>query len=105
MNLQPIEDAWQKLAERTDLIGRPFVYDNRVGSTKDEGTISKIELKDGFVLIYSEEARTEASHEGDISPEPFIRFKIDEDEECEPHQVGDTIFCDLDDMRQIRISL
>jgi len=102
MSLQSVEQAWQVLAGRSDLIGKEVVFDNRVGVTNKKGRIHKIELKDGFVMIYSNEARTEAAYEGDISPHPFIMFKLDE--ERDPHQVGDTIFCDLDERRQIRIS-
>ncbi len=102
MSIQSVERAWQELAGRSDLIGKEVVFDNRVGDTDDKKTLSKIEVKDGFVMIYSGEGRTEAAYEGNISPEPFIRFKLDE--ERDPHQVGDTIFCDLDERRQIRIA-
>lgn len=99
MNLQPIEDKWQALAERPDMIGRSFVYDNGVGSTKDQGTISKIVVEDGYVTIESPELAR--AHADNVGWAPHIKFKIDE--ERDPHQVGDTIFCDLDDDRQIRI--
>ena len=102
MNLQPIEDRWKKLAERPDMIGRSFVYDNRVGSTKNEGTIGRIVVEGGYVTIESPElqqAHAQSANNSEWSP--HIKFKIDE--ERDPHQVGDTIFCDLDDDRQIRI--
>ena len=87
---------WKVLASRVDLIGKEVVFENRMGGTTEKGRIRSIKVEDGRFIIESDpvEAGSKA---------PSLKFKIDE--ERDPHQVGDTIFCDLDDdYRQIRIS-
>jgi hypothetical protein len=102
MSIQTVEQGWQELARRSDLVGKIVVFDNRIGDTRDEGKIGKIEVKDGYVIIHSPEIEAAREREG-RGLAPFIRFKLDE--ERDPYVVGRTIFCDLDDYRQIQISL
>ena len=99
MNCQKINQVWQELANRPDLIGREVVFDNRIGDCVDKGTISKIIVNGNFVIIESSEIA--AAYGAGLNWSPNIRFKIDEDRD--PQLIGDTIFCDLDDYRQIRI--
>ena len=102
MSTQNVEKAWQALAGRADLIGKEVVFDNRVGGGDPaKGTIEKIVVENGYVTIESPEMK--AAHTAGHGWTPNISFKIDE--ERDPHVVGRTIFCDLDDRRQIRISL
>lgn len=101
MNTASIEEAWQELASRSDLIGKEVIFDNRLGGCEDKGMIKKITVENGYVTIESSEI--EAAYAEGRTGSPNIRFKIDD--ERDPHVIGDTIFCDLDDDRQIRISL
>ena len=87
---------WEALAKRTDLIGKQVVFENRIGETTEKGRIRSIRVENGRFIIESD-----AIEAGSKAPQ--LRYRIDE--ERDPHQVGDTIFCDLDDdYRQIRIS-
>ncbi len=91
---------WQELAERQDLVGKKVVFDNRIGDCKDEGTIRRITVEGDHVTIESDEI--EAAHKAGQTWSPNISFKLDD--ERYPEVIGDTIFCDLDDRRQVRIS-
>ena len=84
-----------------DLIGKEVVFDNRVGGCEDKGKIREITVENGHVTIESPEI--EAAYVAGYTWSPNIKFKIDDDRDL--HLVGNTIFCDLDDNRQIRISL
>ena len=99
MNFQKVKDAWQELANRSDLVGQEVVFNNRIGDCVDRGTISKIVVSGEFVTIESPEI--EAAYKRNEAWSPNIKFKISE--ERDPCLVGDTIFCDLDDYRQIQI--
>ena len=99
MSHQTVRQAWQELANRSDLIGQEVVFDNRVGDCVDKGIIGRIAVEGEFVTIESPEI--EIAYKEGRAWSPNIRFKIDE--ERDPHLVGDTIFCDLDERRQIRI--
>ncbi len=101
MGLESIERAWRDLAGRPDMIGRDFVFDNRVADCKDTGKIKAIIVDNGIVTIESDELAKAHAEESAWSPN--IRFKIDE--ERDPHQIGNTMFCDLDERRQLRISM
>ncbi len=101
MGLQSVKKAWQDLAQRADIIGKDFVFDNRIGNCKDTGKIKAIIVEHDSVTIESDELARAHAEESAWSPN--IRFKIDE--ERNPHLVGDIIFCDLDERRQIRISM
>ena len=88
--------AWEKLAGRTDLIGKEVRFVNRIGDTDERGKIRSIRVENGRFVIESDPIEPG-------SKAPQLRYRIDE--ERDPHHVGDTIFCDLDDNhRQIRIS-
>jgi hypothetical protein len=101
MSIQSVELAWQELASRSDLIGKEFVFDNRIGDEQEKGTIRRILVEGGYVTIESPEI--EAAYKQNRAWSPSIKFRVDE--ERDPHQIGDTIFCDLDDHRQVRISV
>lgn len=101
MNTVSVEEAWRELALRSSLIGKEVVFDNRVGSCEDKGKIRKITVENGYVTIESPEI--EAAHTAGRVWSPNIKFRLDD--ERDPHVVGNTIFCDLDENRQIRISL
>lgn len=101
MNTLSIEQAWQRLVKTGVLIGKEVIFDNRVLDCVDKGTIREVVVKDGFVTIESLEI--EAAHAAGRTWSPNIKFNIDEGRE--PQLIGGTIFCDLDDSRQIRISL
>ncbi len=100
MSIQAAIDAWQELANRQDLIGKEVVFDNRIGDSTDRGTIRKISVSGSYFIIESGEI--EAAYEAGRAWTRDISFKINEDRY--PQLVGDVIFCDLDDYRQIRIS-
>jgi hypothetical protein len=100
MSIESVERAWQELACRSDLVGKKVVFKNRVADSEDQGTIRRIMVENGYVTIESPEI--EAAHAAGHAWSPNIKFKLDE--ERDPHKVGDTIFCDLDERRQIRIS-
>lgn len=88
-------EAWEKLASQEDLIGKKVRFDNRVGGTDNTTTITKISVVDGRFKIESQDEQG--------APADDLHFKIDD--ERYPSVVGDCIFCDLDDNRQIRIIL
>lgn len=92
---------WEEIARRADLIGKEVVLANGRTSYLAKGPVRQIRVENGhFVIEYTE---TIVHHEPRRNGVQTLRFKIDE--ERDPHQVGDTIFCDLDDdSRQIRIS-
>ncbi len=100
MNIDGVRQAWQKLADRADLIGKEVIFENRIGDCVDRGTISRIRIDGDHVVIESPEIA--AAHIAGNAWAPNIRFKIEEDRT--PDLIGDTIFCDLDDnYRQIQI--
>lgn len=99
--LLKVENLWKELAMRPELIGKEIVFDNQIGDTKDVGTIEKIMVEKGHVKIFVPEMAVAYAQERAWSPN--IEFKIKDDRE--PQTIGDKIFCDLDERRQIRISL
>lgn len=98
MIIEKVKEAWQKLAP--SLVGRKVEFDNRIADCKDVGTISRVIVEGDFVIIESPEI--EAAHKAGRAWSKHIRFKVGE--ERYPELIGDTIFCDLDDDRQIRIA-
>ena len=93
--------AWKKVAARSDLIGKEVVLANGRDSYLAKGTIRQIRVENGYFLIEYNE--TIVHHEARRNGVQTLMYKIDE--ERYPSQVGETIFCDLDDdSRQIRIS-
>jgi hypothetical protein len=100
MSYKAAERAWKELADREDLVGKKVVFDNRVGSGEEEWTLSKIVVDGGYVTIEAPEL--EKAHSENRAVTPHFKFKLDE--ERAPHQAGNTIFCDLDDLRQLRIA-